>query len=165
MKNIQSGLLWLLRLACYGGLLFVVTGIASLVFVSTLGVCPELNEGNIRCDTQFYKEIADYAMVVLLLTVFTGIPGLLAIGGVVFAFFDVRALRRRSKGGTGKSANGEASNSNLSGSGPTSVESDQPPLTWWTGPLGFVVKAILVVMAITFGLGVITGIYQAITGS
>ena len=34
-------------------------------------------------------------MLVMLLTVFTGLPGLLAIGGLIFAILDIRSLRNR----------------------------------------------------------------------
>jgi len=84
------------KLICYLALLAVLAGIASLVFVSTMDVCPRLDEGDIACTNPFYESLASFGMVVVLATVFTGLPGLLALGGVVFLIRDLLNLRRRS---------------------------------------------------------------------
>ena len=95
MKTVWKIFVWIVKLACIAALIIVVAGIGSLVYVSAIGACPTLNEGGIRCVTPAYQSVAEYGMTVLLLTVFTGIPGLMAIGGMIFLVRDLMAWRRR----------------------------------------------------------------------
>ena len=88
---------WLLRLICYGALVIVLAGLASLVFVTEMGVCPSLDESQIACSAPFYERIASFGMSVVLISVFTGLPGLLAIAGLVMLGYDVGNLLSRSK--------------------------------------------------------------------
>ena len=89
-------ILWLLfKFVSYLALLIVAAGIASLVLVFKLDVCPRLDEGGITCVTPFYEQIASFGVGVALATVFTGLPGLLAIAGVVFLVRDLLSLARR----------------------------------------------------------------------
>ena len=85
----------LLRLICYPALLFVGAGIGTLIVLSVSGLCPRLDTGGVTCTTEAAKTMANFGFSVVLLTVFTGIPGLLAIGGVIFAIKDVLRLVRR----------------------------------------------------------------------
>ncbi|MGI9412749.1 MAG: hypothetical protein ACR2PM_03730 [Hyphomicrobiales bacterium] len=80
------------RLICYGALIVVVTGIAIMVALSVLDLCPRLDTGSVSCNTPFQEELATVAMGIMLVTVFTGIPTLLALAG---AFFLIRGLYRR----------------------------------------------------------------------
>ena len=84
-----------LRIFCYLGLAFVVSGIAAMMIIGALGVCPRFDTGSISCTTPFYNDLAEYALTVLILTIFTGFPALLAIGGVVFLIYDLIRWRRR----------------------------------------------------------------------
>ena len=85
----------LVRIFCYLGLAFVLSGIAAMIIVSGLGVCPRFDEGAVSCTTSFYTGAAQYAMIVMLLTVFTGVPALLALGGAVILVMDLRRWWRR----------------------------------------------------------------------
>jgi hypothetical protein len=89
-------LLFILKLPCYLALLIVLAGIASLVLVSVLDVCPMLNEGGISCATPFFESIATFGMTIVVMTAFTLWPALLAMGGLVFLIWDLLHLRRKS---------------------------------------------------------------------
>ena len=95
MGGLGQGLLAVFRVLCYGALVFVLAGFGSLILVSVLDVCPVLNEGGIRCNTPLYQSIAEFGVTAMLLTVFTGLPGLLAMGG---AFFLFRGILRWARG-------------------------------------------------------------------
>ena len=95
MKKILGFLFVLLQVACILVLLYVVSGIGALILTSALDVCPQLNEGNIRCNSETYQSIAEYGMTVLLITVFTGLPALMAIAGLVFIVRALLKLRSR----------------------------------------------------------------------
>ena len=76
----------------YAGLAFVATGIAAMVYASSGGRCPQFSTGGIKCVTPFAQSIAEYGFTVALLTVFTGIPLLLAFTGIGFIIW--RIIRR-----------------------------------------------------------------------
>ncbi|MCW2306767.1 hypothetical protein [Rhodobium gokarnense] len=84
-----------LKIASIAALILVVAGIGSLVAVTMLDACPTLNEGAIRCTSGTAQGFAEFGMTVLLLTVFTGIPGLLAVIGLGFLVRDLMRWRRR----------------------------------------------------------------------
>jgi hypothetical protein len=88
-------LLVALKIVCYLGLAFVLAGIGSLVLVSRLGVCPQLNEGGVSCTTPLYESIAGFGMGVMLITAFGVVPALLALGGLVYLVRDLWRWRRR----------------------------------------------------------------------
>ena len=85
----------LFRLICYLALVLVVSGVGSLILVSKLDVCPTLNESQIQCITPFYESLGNYGMGVTLITVFTGLPGILAIVGLIFLGYDLGDLLRK----------------------------------------------------------------------
>jgi hypothetical protein len=78
-----------LKILCYLALACEIAAAASLALVSKLGVCPRLDEGGIECVSPFYESIAGFGATVVLMTVFTGIPGLLALGAIVFLIVGV----------------------------------------------------------------------------
>jgi len=80
------------RFACYAALALVVSGIAALVFVIKTGGCPRLDEGSVECISPFYEAVGGYGVSVLLATVFTGLPGILALAGLVML---IRGIWRR----------------------------------------------------------------------
>lgn len=85
----------LARILSYLALAFVVSGFAAMIFIGALDVCPRFDTGAVQCTTPFYEGIAQYAMMAVMLTVFTLIPGLLAIAGLVFLVIDLLRWRRR----------------------------------------------------------------------
>ena len=86
----------LLRLLCYAGLLLVATGFAALYVAH--GDCPRLDTGAVICNTAASQELGNFALSVMLISFFTGVPLVLALGGLIYLFVDLRALwRRRSR--------------------------------------------------------------------
>ena len=83
----------LLRLLCYSGLLLIIAALIAFGIVSDH--CPQMSTGSISCDTIWATDLAHFVMTVTLITAFTGIPLLLAVGGLVFLIRAVRAWRRR----------------------------------------------------------------------
>ena len=80
------------RVICYCALALVVAGFGSFFLLGALDVCPRLDTGEISCNTPFQESVASYGMGIMLISVFTGIPLLLAMAGL---FFLVRGLYRR----------------------------------------------------------------------
>lgn len=88
-------LYWIvLRSICYLGLLFVASGVGALALVHGLGGCPTLATGETGCTGPFYQAVYDWGVSVLVITAFKGLPGLLALGGLVFLVRDSIALIR-----------------------------------------------------------------------
>ena len=89
MKRI---LLIVLRVTCYAALAVVAAGIGTMIALSASGVCPVFNEGSISCNSEAATGLARFSMTVMLLTAFTGVPALLALGGLVFLVRDCARL-------------------------------------------------------------------------
>lgn len=90
---IKKLLLLLLRWVCYAGLLYLLSGVVALM--ATQGHCPRFDTGAIQCDSPWAQDWAGYAMGVTLVTAFTGVPLLLALGALIFIGRDLLAWRRR----------------------------------------------------------------------
>ena len=88
-------MLRILKVVCYVALGALLAGFAILAFLGALDICPRLDEGGISCVSPAFEVIASMAMAIVLLSVFTGLPALLALGGLIFLAFDL--LRRRRK--------------------------------------------------------------------
>src|SRR5258708_12827831 len=73
-----------------------IAGLGVLAFLGVLDICPRLDEGGISCVSPVFEVIASIAMAIVLLSVFMGLPALLALGGLIFLAFDL--LRRWRKG-------------------------------------------------------------------
>lgn len=82
-----------IEITCHLGALFVLSGVAALAYVAARGACPRFDTGMISCTSPFDKSVADYAMGVTLVSVFTGLPLLLFFGSIGFILW--RMLRRR----------------------------------------------------------------------
>ena len=83
------------KLVCYIALIVVTAGVASLIVVSYLGDCPSLNESMVQCRSPFYESLGRFGMGVTLITVFTGLPGILAIIGLIHLGYDLGDLLRK----------------------------------------------------------------------
>lgn len=95
MKTLGRVLWWGLRLLCYVTLLLFVVSIAILVVVTSMNLCETFNPAPLGCTSAGVLGAIRFAYSVILLGVFTGVPVLLALGGLVFLGFDVAALWRR----------------------------------------------------------------------
>ncbi len=156
MKTIGILAFFVLRLVCYVALAIVVCGIGAMVLVSMLDVCPTLHEGGINCNAPFYQHIAEFGMTVLLLTVFTGFPALLAIGGIVFLARDIAHWRRRRRqsGLTSETTTAE------SATRPEMVETVEPSTL--SRIARTVLKVLLVLIAISFVGGILFGLMDGL---
>jgi hypothetical protein len=84
----------LLRLICYLALTIVVAASLSLIIVSVNGQCPRINSGiGVTCATRLSQRLADFGLDVLGYTLDRGFPIVLAVGGLIFLFRDVRRRR------------------------------------------------------------------------
>lgn len=156
MKMIGTIALFVLRLVCYVALAIVVCGIGAMVFVSMLDVCPTLHEGGISCNAPVYQHLAEFGMTVLLLTVFTGFPALLAIGGIVFLARDIAHWRRRRRQPAMASQDMTADSLIQ----PAAIEAAEPSTLGRIARAAF--KVLLVLMAISFAGGVLFGLLDGL---
>lgn len=83
----------LLRIACYAGLLLVAAGFAALYVAH--GDCPRLDSGAVICNTPASQELGNFALSVMLISFFTGVPLALALGGLIYLVIDLRAWWKR----------------------------------------------------------------------
>ena len=83
----------LLRLICYPALAIVLAAGAALIVISVNGQCPPINEAGVTCATRFSQRLADFGLGVAALTLTTGFPIVLAAGGLILLFRDVRRRR------------------------------------------------------------------------
>src|SRR5260370_32883605 len=77
-------LLRILKIICYVALGALLAGFVVLAVLGVLDICPRLDEGGISCVSPVFEVIASIAMAIVLLSVFMGLPALLALGGVIF---------------------------------------------------------------------------------
>lgn len=80
----------LLRLICYPALAIVMAAGGALIIVKVNGQCPPLTEMGVTCATRFSQMIADFGLAVGVFTLDTGVPIVLAAGGLIFLLRDVR---------------------------------------------------------------------------
>lgn len=156
MKTFGIFAFFVLRVVCYVALAIVVSGIGAMVLVSMLDVCPTLHEGGISCNAPIYQHIAEFGMTVLLLTVFTGFPALLAIGGIVFLARDIAHWRRRRR------QSGLASETMTveSAMGQEVIEPAQSSML--SRVARTVLKILLVLIAISFAGGILFGLMDGL---
>ncbi len=93
--RVGRGLFFILRIACYLALLVLVGSMAGLVLAMSFGSCTQSGD-SIACASSLAQVVANTASVTLLITSFTLVPLLLALGGIFFYIQAlVRMLRRR----------------------------------------------------------------------
>ena len=84
------------RVSLAYGMIFVVAGIICLLVPFMLGLCRNTSGGTISCTDPFYRQVFEFGFGVVLMSIFTGVPALLALAGLVFAALDLtRYFRRR----------------------------------------------------------------------
>lgn len=87
------------RIICYAVLAVVIAGVISLFAPFMLGLCRNASGGTVSCTDPLYRDIFEFGFGTVLMTIFTGVPALLAVGGMIFAGLDLaRYLRRRRTG-------------------------------------------------------------------
>ena len=85
----------LLRLICYPALALAILASLALAIVSVNGQCPPMTELGVTCATKLSQGLADFSLAVLVTALDTGVPIVLAVGGLIFLMRDVRRWRAR----------------------------------------------------------------------
>jgi hypothetical protein len=88
-------LLRTIRIACIAA--FVIVGIASLgvAVVEVFGLCPSFSANTgLSCGGAWYEGVANKALGIVLMSLVTIIPSVMAIAGLVFAAIAVVRRRR-----------------------------------------------------------------------
>lgn len=78
-----------LRFLCYTALVIVLIGLLSLVLPFAFDLCSTQSGGIVNCTSELYRKFYEFGFTVVMMSIFTGVPGILAIGGVVFLFKDI----------------------------------------------------------------------------
>lgn len=98
---IKKAFFILLRILCYVSLAAVAWAFVAMQILLG-GDCPRIDTGAVICNTPAAQETANMALSVVLVTFFTGVPALLALGGLVFLVKDLwRLFRGRGAAGAG----------------------------------------------------------------
>ena len=145
MRALGSVLFLLLRLLCYAALAVVVLGFGSVILLSVTGACSRIDTGGIVCISETYRQLGEFGMGVMLTTVLTGVPAVLALAGV---FFLARKIYRRRVSATAHPlAAGPAAGALDDRSAPNRAPAKPGPGTYALKGLG-----VLVGIALLFGL-------------
>lgn len=154
--------LQIVRWISYAALLLVVTTFGTLIALSLMGVCASLNEGGVTCETPFYTAIAEYAITVMLLTVFTGLPALFAMLGLYFLIRDgyvwLRGGKTQTQDGAAQPSRSAAASPELSGLGPRSEAGE--PLT----PARLLLRIVMAIIALGIFAALVSGVMVPILG-
>ena len=85
----------LLRLICYPALAILIAAGVALAFGRVNGECSPMSEIGVTCATKFSQSLADFGFYVVTLVMDTGVPIVLATGGLIFLLRDARAFFSR----------------------------------------------------------------------
>jgi hypothetical protein len=85
----------LLRLICYPALVIVFAAGLALTVVKVNGQCPPMGDFAVTCATKFSERLANFGLTVAGVTLDTGVPIVLAVGGLIFLMRDVRRFFSR----------------------------------------------------------------------
>ena len=85
----MSVIWWIVRIICYAALAMVIIGSISLFVPFALDLCSNQSGGTVKCTAPFYRGVFEFGFVTVMMSVFTGIPTLLALGGIGFLIKDV----------------------------------------------------------------------------
>lgn len=87
---------WIIvRVLCYGALVIVAAGAAGLFAPFMLDWCQNQSGGTIKCTSPFYRQIYEFGFTVVMMSIFTGVPALLALGGIFFTLIDLFRIGRK----------------------------------------------------------------------
>lgn len=89
-------LVLLIRILSYGALALVGSATLILLVVEAFNLCPGFSANTgLSCRGGWYEGLANFAMGVVMMSLFSLAPAALAIAGLVFAVIDVRRWRRK----------------------------------------------------------------------
>ncbi len=86
-----------LRVVCYLALLLIAGALLTIYLLDATGACTTMNEAGTVCGSDFARSAADTSIGILLVTVFTGLPLLFVLGGIVFLVIDSYRLLTRQR--------------------------------------------------------------------
>jgi hypothetical protein len=89
----KSAFFLLLRLICYAALALLLAACLALLVVTVNGQCPKSMDFAATCATRFSERLANFSLTVLGPSLDTGVPIVLAFGGLVFLLRDLRRWR------------------------------------------------------------------------
>ena len=84
----------LLRLICYLTLAILLAAGVALAVVWVNGQCSAPIDMAVTCVTRFEQGLANFGLTVAVFALDTGVPIVLAVGGVIFLMRDLRSARR-----------------------------------------------------------------------
>ena len=163
--NSFGGVLYLIfRIVCYCALAVVLAGLGALVLATASGSCSSSGGMSMSCDSDLWKALADFGLTILLLTVFTGVPGLLAIAGAFFGLRELYMWRVRVNAARGRPANlAQSPVADAAGAEPPQAAAPgQAPSTSASSGFGkLVLKILLGILGLAFFGGIIAGMFGA----
>lgn len=83
-------LIILLRILCYVALAVMLFGALCLFGPLLLGLCEDTSGGTVKCTDPTYRWFFETGFMIVMMGIFTGLPSLLALGGLVFSLVDLR---------------------------------------------------------------------------
>ena len=93
----MARLFWIIaRIVGYAMLGLVVAGSLSLILPFALDFCQNQSGGIITCSDPIYRDIFEFGFTVVMMSVFTGAPMLLALVGLAFVVTDIIKAMRKS---------------------------------------------------------------------
>jgi len=91
--------LTILRTLCYVAFAVVGTALAIVLLNEATGFCPGFNANTgITCGGAWYEGPANFAMGIVMLSLLSLVPAVLAIAGLIFAIVDLVRRRRAAAG-------------------------------------------------------------------
>lgn len=90
----MTGLWKLLRFVCLAALVVGLVAVCGLVLPFTFDVCHDGGAGQIVCDRPIYRTAFDTGFAIVMFGVYTGLPAILAVAGMLFLLGSVFNLRR-----------------------------------------------------------------------
>lgn len=97
MRPVLRFVVWLLRVVCYGALLAAIFALLTAWLVWGGIVCERSDATGLVCPSPAWLKAAELTALYLAWTVLTGIPVILALGGLAFMVVD--AGRRNARNG------------------------------------------------------------------
>lgn len=86
----------LVRILCYGALAIVGGATLITIFIDAIGACPGFSANTgLSCRGAWYEGLANFAMGIVMVSLFSLVPALLAIAGLVLGVIDLVLWRRR----------------------------------------------------------------------
>ena len=88
-------ILLLIRILCYGAFVFVGFGVFVTLLIEALNACGGFSANTgLSCGGAWYEGLANIAMGIVMMSLLSLVPAVLAIAGLIFAVKDLVRRRR-----------------------------------------------------------------------